>query len=314
MKSRAALAFLWLLLACEKTAPEEVIRTSFKGFPATHHCMEWQGVERCYYVVPPKEKPKHLLVALHPAFTPVQIAENVSRLAANLVPKGYLVVYPEGIDRQWNDGRVMTAVKTYNDKTDDVGFVDAVTQTIQKQYGFSPAQTTVAGMSNGGMMSQRLACQSERYGSMATVVANLPLDLRKHCKATPKPAMLVFGADDAVVLHAGGPLAKDGQATTWGAVESARDTEQFFITRNGCQPDHVKRRVIADPQLDRTRAVIREYEQCAAPLTVISVEHMGHTWPGEASRFWAWLSMRGAVSQQFGAAQAIDGFISRGAQ
>lgn len=311
MKSRVALAFFWLLLACAKTAPEEVVKTSFKGFAASYHCMNWKGVERCYYVVLPKDKPKHLLVALHPAFTPVKLTEDVSHLAASVVPDGYLVVYPEGIDRQWNDGRVMTAVKTYNDKTDDVGFIDAVTQKIQKEYGFTPAQTTVAGMSNGGMMSQRLACQSDRYGSVATIVANLPLDLRTHCNAAPKPMLLVFGTHDTVVVYSGGALAKDGQGSTWGMVESAKDTERFFAKRNGCSPHRVKRHVIADPQLDQTRVVIHEYAQCAVPLTAITVENMGHTWPGEESRFLAWLSMRGAVSHQFDAAKTIEAFIAQ---
>lgn len=308
MKYFCAIALV-LLAACSKPTAEEVIKTSFNGFNASHHCMDWKGVERCYYVVPPKGKAKHLLVALHPAFTPVKITEDVSHLAANVVPNGYMVVYPEGIERQWNDGRIMTQVKTYRDKTDDVGFIDAVTKKIQSKYGFSPEQTTVAGMSNGGMMSQRLACQSERYGSVATIVANLPMDLRMACKASPKPMLLVFGTHDTVVNYSGGALADSGKGADWGIVESAKDTERFFAERNGCQTDTVKRHVMADPQIDATRAIVSEYQGCKVPLIAITVENMGHTWPGEESRFLAFLSMRGAVSHQFDAAKTIEEFV-----
>lgn len=305
----ALLVLTGLLASCGKTTSKDVISKTFHDFNATYHCMQWKGTKRCYYVVPPAGKPQHLLMALHPAFTPVQMTETVSHLAASVVPDGYLVVYPEGIDRQWNDGRVMTEVKTYRDKTDDVGFIDAVARKIQKKYGFSAEQTTIAGMSNGGMMSQRMACQSDQYGSVATIVANLPQGLRLQCKAKPKPMLMVFGTHDTVVDYSGGVLANSGVGSEWGMVESAKATEKFFAERNGCDTDRVNRHVIADPEVDETRAVVSEYRDCKAPLITIHVENMGHTWPGEESRLLAFISQRGAVTHQFNAAKTIEQFV-----
>ena len=309
MKPFLALFLAVAVSACGPSGSKDIIRASFKGFDATYHCIDWKGTKRCYYVVPPKEKPKHLLVALHPAFTPVKLTEDVSHLAKNVVPDGYLVVYPEGIDRQWNDSRVMTKVKTYRDKSDDVGFIDAVTKKIQKKYRFTPAQTTLAGMSNGGMMSLRLSCQSELYGSVATIVANLPLDLRDACLAPPKPMLMVFGTHDTVVNYSGGVLADSGVASDWGAVESAKETEKFFAQRNGCDLDQVTRHVIGDSEIDETRAIVSAYHRCKAPLITIHVEKMGHTWPGEESRILAFLSMRGTLTHQFDAAKTIEEFV-----
>lgn len=300
---------LLVLAACGPSGSKDVIRTSFRDFDATYHCIDWKGTKRCYYVVLPKENPKHLLIALHPAFTPVKLTEDVSHLAKSVVPDSYLVVYPEGVDKQWNDSRVMTKVKTFRDKSDDVGFINAVTKKVQKKYGFTPAQTTVAGMSNGGMMSLRMACQSDNYGSVATIVANLPLDLRKHCKASPKPMLMVFGTHDTVVNYSGGVLADSGVGSDWGTVESAKETDKFFATRNGCDLDRVHRFVIGDPQIDETRAIVSAYRNCKAPFISIHVEKMGHTWPGEESRILAFLSMRGAVSHQFDAAKTIEQFV-----
>ena len=305
-----ATACLALMLAsCSKPGSDDIIQTSFKGFKATYHCFKWEGIKRCYYVVPPEGEPKHLLVALHPAFTSVQLTEDISHLAANIVPSGYMLVFPEGIDKQWNDGRVMTKVRTYRMGTDDVGFIDKVTQKVQKKYGFTPEQTALAGMSNGGMMSFRLSCQSELYGPVATIVSNLPLDLREQCKAAPKPTLLVFGTHDTVVDYSGGPLANTGVSSDWGHVESAKETERFFAERNGCDLDQVRTRTIGDPDIDETRAVVSEYRNCKQPLYAITVEGMGHTWPGEESRLFAFISQRGTVSHQFDAAKTIEQFV-----
>ncbi|PZP83522.1 MAG: hypothetical protein DI582_10870, partial [Azospirillum brasilense] len=186
---------------------------------------------------------------------------------------------------------------------------DAVTARAQKQFKLGVEDTLVAGMSNGGMMSLRLACQSDEYAKVAGVVANLPKGLRDACTATPKPMLLIFGSDDDVVEYQGGVLADSGIPTTWGEVESAKDTEAFFAARNGCDARHIKQRVLADEDIDSTAATITEYQGCkAAPLTTIHMRGMGHTWPGESSRFLAWLSTRGAVSKQFSATQTIADF------
>lgn len=303
-----------VLAACTPATPDQVLAKSFGDFSAEYRCMDWKKTQRCYYVVPPATNPKHLLIALHPAFTPVSMTENVAHLARELVPQGYLLVYPEGIDRQWNDGRVMEKVTTYRAGTDDVGFIDAVTAKIQKEYGFTANTTTVAGMSNGGMMSLRLACQSDRYGSVATVVANLPEHLREQCHATPKPMVMIFGMQDAIVDYAGGALSDDGVPEDWGVVESARDTEAFFAQRNGCQARKTHRETLADPTIDDTQAYWTRYSDCRQPLSVVHVEGMGHTWPGEESRFLAWISGRGAVSKQFSAGSAIRDFIEHTGQ
>lgn len=300
-----------MLTACGgETPPSEVIAENFKDLNASHHCIDFKGIERCYYLIQPQGKPKGMIVALHPAFTPVRMTESVAHMAALAVPRGYVVAYPEGIDRQWNDFRVMTEVKTYQDKTDDVGFIDAVTARLQQQFKFTVADTTVAGMSNGGMMSQRLACQSERYGTVATIVANLPVGLRDACAAKPKKMMMIFGTDDEVVDFGGGTLANSGVPTAWGEVESAKDTIAFFARRHGCSGKTTDT-VLADPDIDSTRAVISRHEGCRVPLTTIVVEKMGHTWPGESSRLLAWITTRGAVTQQFSAGEAMLDFIER---
>lgn len=301
---------LLLLAACSDQSPREVLSGTFGAFAnASYDCMQWQGRERCYYSIPPEGDPKMLVIALHPAFTTVKLTEDVSKLAQTVVPQGFAVVYPVGIDKQWNDGRVMTDVETYNLKTDDVGFINAVTKRAQKQFKVGVDRTIVAGMSNGGMMSLRLACQSDQYAKVAGVVANLPKDLRAACTATPKPMLLVFGGDDDIVEYQGGVLADSGIPTTWGEVESAKDTEAFFAARNGCDARHIKQRVLADEDIDGTAATITEYQGCTgAPLTAVHVRGMGHTWPGESSRFLAWLSTRGAVSKQFSATQTIADF------
>lgn len=305
----ACVPLAFMLAACGKTSPQQVLATTFASFSAARYdCIDWQGRKRCVYTIPPDTAPKGLVIALHPAFTSVEMTEKISHIGELAAHRGYAVVFPEGIDEQWNDSRVMTKVKTYNLNIDDVGFINAITVRAQKEFSITAANTTLAGMSNGGMMALRLSCQSEHYGHIATVVANLPVGLRTHCTARPKSTYLVFGGDDDIVKNKGGALADSGVASEWGEVESAKATQNFFVTRNRCRTTP-NTNILADAEIDDTKAVIDRYRGCLQPLTIVNVEGMGHTWPGESSRLFAWLSMRGAVSKQFNAGEAMLKFM-----
>lgn len=314
MKTRILL--LSVLLALGACAKEPVTRASalksIGGLPAQYQCIESEnGQQRCYYVVvPPEGKPIGLIVALHPSMTPVDIAERTVHIARLATRAGYVVAWPQGVGDQWNDGRVMKKVKTYQRQTDDVAFLDAMIHSLQRDYGFTVEQTSIAGMSNGGMMALRMVCQSNSFARAATVVANLPKDLG--CTAKPKPLLMVFGTEDDVVDYDGGVLADFGGPDDYGEVLSASDTELFFIRRNGCAPSRLMVGELADEKIDSTKAKLRQYENCGeAPLETITVEGMGHTWPGEPSRVASFITGRGPITGQFEGGQEILKFFGK---
>ncbi len=40
--------------------------------------------------------------------------------------EGFVVVYPDGIEKHWNDGRGLEAYRAHRENIDDVGFVSAL--------------------------------------------------------------------------------------------------------------------------------------------------------------------------------------------
>jgi polyhydroxybutyrate depolymerase len=305
-----------LLAACEGPTTNQTLQETFRGYKAEYNCIDWQGQRRCYYEVPPNIKPGYgkpvgLVVVLHPSKTPVDVIERTAHIAAKATYKANVVIYPEGVDGQWNDGRIATKTKTYQLGTNDVGFLEKIISSAQREYGLTPKQTYLAGMSNGGMMVLRMACQSDSFASGAAVVANLPKRMAHDCLAKAKPLMLVFGTQDDVVKYEGGVLADSGDPKDYGEVLSAVDTERFFMNHYGCAPTRLMVGELANKEIDDTVARVRQYENCSeAPLRVITVEGMGHTWPGEPSRIASFVTGRGAITRQFDATEEILKFFS----
>jgi hypothetical protein len=96
------------------------------------------------------------------------------------------VVYPNGIldydgsGRSWEDGRSPSpgqydGPNPMQQKRDDVGFINALIATIKQQEGtlVDATRVYVAGVSNGGLMTTRLLCNSSNgnYPELAKVAA-----------------------------------------------------------------------------------------------------------------------------------------------
>jgi poly(3-hydroxybutyrate) depolymerase len=93
----------------------------------------------------------------------------------------FLLVMPDGIfdegstsSRHWEDGRVPSPGSTQvAERRDDVGFLNHIVGVLRAHPSVDPTRIYVAGVSNGGMMVQRLACSMESpdYPNLARVAA-----------------------------------------------------------------------------------------------------------------------------------------------
>jgi len=86
--------------------------------------------------------------------------------------EGFIVVYPQGIDQDWNVGFGVS----YQYGTDDVGFTEALLDQLQKDFRVDPRRIYAAGLSRGGFFCHRLAAErSHRIAAVATVGASMPI-------------------------------------------------------------------------------------------------------------------------------------------
>lgn len=197
--------------------------------------------------------------------------------------RGWVVAFPDGVGHSWNDGRRDVDATAHREGVDDVGYLRALVRDLVRRLGVDPARVYVAGISNGGFMAQRLACEaSDAFAGAVSVTAQLSVDLAARCRPVrPIAVALINGTRDPIVPHDGGNVSVLG--TSRGAIWSTEATVAFWRERNGCEGpptefDHAP----TEPD-DPTRAHGRIWRNCrGAPVGLLRVEGGGHAWPGVA--------------------------------
>lgn len=244
------------------------------------------GRERTYlYRLPPGHDPSRtekwpLVIMLHGQFGTGERMEDGSQASGPADRHGFVVIYPDGVDRSWNDMRGSTKASEQN--IDDVAFVKALIDRFIAERGVDPARVFVAGMSNGGMLAFRLACElSDRVTAVAAVAALMPTNGSEACQPSRGVPMMIFsGEADPIVPYGGGTVARDA-----GVVLSADETRARWKTLNGCTTDEPP--LTMDPASDDTSVTLTRSTGCRdkADVAFYTVRGGGHTWPGGDGAF-----------------------------
>jgi polyhydroxybutyrate depolymerase len=105
------------------------------------------GVARDYILdAPVNTKAAPLLVALHGSGGSDAQLRRTINLSAPANQAGIVVVYPNGIDKGWNDGRLNRRGRIIRD-TDDVGFLTALVNDLVAKGVADPAHVVFTGIS-----------------------------------------------------------------------------------------------------------------------------------------------------------------------
>lgn len=193
-----------------------------------------------------------------------------------------VLVFPEGVNRSWNDGR-KEIFRPGEEPPDDVGFISALIDRFQKEYGLDPAKVFATGISNGGHMSIRLALElSDKIKGAAPVAAPLP---RVHEDQYPKhsiPLLFIEGTEDPLVPYEGGDIRVAPFARSRGEVLSAKETLTHFARHYGCGREPAVTAMEDADTSDSTTSRRFAYQNCSngIKLELIEVNGGGHTWPG----------------------------------
>lgn len=224
-------------------------------------------------------KPAPLVVTLHGGGMSGSQMQRVSGWNATADRAGFIVAYPDAPTRHWNDGRSATAIQQ---TTDDIAFISQLVRTLIDQKLADPSRIYATGISNGGMMTYRLACETAGiFAGYAAGIANLPAPLAKSCKpSTPVPMLIMNGTSDPLMPFNGGSVGGGGDR---GTVTSTLDTFAFWKTANGCRgQDKVRTLPDADPNDGSTIEVSEAGCPAAAPARLYTVKGGGHQMPRKA--------------------------------
>lgn len=239
------------------------------------------GRERCYHLfVPPgydPARPVPLVVSVHGFLSNPDSQAWITgwhRLAAR---EGFLVAYPQATSwpQRWNAGA------DWNAGVDDVGFFRDLLDDLTGVAAVDRSRVYVNGLSNGGGMTVRIACEAaDQIAAIGTVAAAV-VDLQDCAPAGPLPLLAFHGTADPLVPYEGGdvhrrPLREGAELTR---VPSRFLGAEAWTARwaegNGCEPTP---EVI--PQQGDVRGV--SYTGCdqGADVVLYTIEDGGHTWPG----------------------------------
>lgn len=267
------------------------------------------GVGRKYTLITPANVPNPipLIIVFHGGRQSADAARRYTRFDEFAAKENVAVVYPQGLDNNWNDGRVsedLTQRAAAN--VDDVDFTLQVIAQLEGERVADPQRVYLTGASNGGMMAMRAGCELwDRVAGIAPVIANQPADWQ--CKARRLPALFIHGTEDEYMPYAGGQIAVAKTRRNLGVVRSADETIAAFKRINAC--DGVKEAVTLDKVgRDQTIAVVTDYACKNAPLKHIVIEGGGHTWPGARTGVIADMLL-GKTSQEVNATAEIWNFF-----
>lgn len=229
--------------------------------------------------------------------------------------KGFVAVYPDGIGKNWNDGRKgeETGYRAHKESIDDVGFISALIDALIKKLNIDPRRVYVTGISNGAIMSYRLACElTEKIAAVAPVAGSIPQNLYPSCSPSrPISVLAINNVNDPLVPFAGGDITGPFGFKKLGKVLSTPETIRFWVNHDKCSSSPV---VTYEPDKDpkdgtRVRKEVYRNGKDGTEVVLYAIEGGGHTWPGG----WQYLPERtiGKTSRDIDANEVIWDFFEK---
>lgn len=276
--------------------------------------LEHGGHTRTYHLLPLADAgsdPGPLVVALHGGggrgdrldrSTEGQISREAAR-------RGWRVVFPEGIEKGWSDGRPKnTARDARRAEIDDVGFLGALIEHLVATEAIDPARVYMMGISNGGFMTQRFALDGGgAIAAGAAVTAQVAEVWRDKAPRGDVSMLWMNGTEDPLVPYEGGQVTVFGKER--GAILATDASVEWWGRDLGCGAPTTEALPDRDPK-DETRAQ-RSVRRCQGGLELVRyrIEGGGHTWPG--GQQYLPRGMIGRVSRDLDGTAAIFDFFAR---
>jgi polyhydroxybutyrate depolymerase len=229
--------------------------------------------------------------------------ERVSGWSRIADAENLLVVYLEGTSfpQRWNAADPFLA-----QDVDDVQFFRDAVADVAQIAKTDPARIYVTGVSNGGGMTHRIACEAADLVAAVGTVAALPFEVPGGCSPARPVALIAFhGTADPLVQYRGGAF-HNSRLTSW--LDVSRGSLVYpavegwiagWAVRNGCRraPDVI-------PGSGKVSSI--HYAGCreGADVILYTIHEGGHTWPGSKP-----IPFLGKTSQDIDASVAMWEFF-----
>lgn len=269
-------------MVSETPSPLGPGQTAKKSYPAGNFTASLRtpdGRDRTYLVhIPPGYSPDNsypLVIAFHGTGGQGANQEHLSKFSSLADQEGFVAVYPDGLYKEWNDGRGDSRPEA--ERIDDVTFISLLIDKLIANLAINPAYIYTSGMSNGASFSQRIACAlSSKIAGASGVGSEMGQSFSAICNPNRAiPIVLFHGDSDPVSPYGGGKARKGAQVL--GAEQSAL----FWAKKNGCNINPTTEQ-IPDLENDGTTVTRIHYTGCRnnADVILYRINGGGHAWPG----------------------------------
>jgi polyhydroxybutyrate depolymerase len=244
------------------------------------HTINVGGHDRTYRLHKPKGLPASapLVVMLHGGFGSGAQAEKAYGWDELADSTKFLVAYPDGLNRAWNVNGGGCCGRPAKEGVDDVGFITAAIADIGRHVSVDAARVYATGISNGGIMSYTLACETAIFAAIGPDSAT---QLNSCQSPHPTSVMHIHGTADRLVRFDGGPGA--GFAHIDGP--SVPQLNAFWRNVDRC----------GDPASTTNASITTQTAGCAENrrVVLVTVDGGGHQWPGFATaKLWEFFAAR----------------------
>lgn len=269
----ASILILPLLASCAHAAPPQTPPRAPGRYVET---LSWGGKTRRFILRVPKSysgRKTPAVMVLHGWTASAEDAEQYTRMAERAEKEGWIAVFPDGIGNPqgWNAGFIDL---TGMNRPDDLGFLNATLDQVEREINVDKDREYVAGHSNGAFMANylgaKLGARLAAIGSMAGTVGLRP-GVEIPTPIAPISVILLHGKADNLVAYAPGASAL---LANEGAVASAR----FWAKEDGCKPE---------PETTvKGRVTIDRYKggKDGTEVELVSVDGAPHDWWGGIGR------------------------------
>jgi polyhydroxybutyrate depolymerase len=295
------------------TAPSTSTTNSAPPHGDSTQQFEFGGLTRTYLVhVPPTydgSTPVPLVVSFHGHGGTGANQAKLTQMSDVADASGFIVVYPDGVNHAWNDGR--SGINGAEENIDDSGFVRELIGRLEKQYAIDAHRVYATGFSNGGFMCYRVASDMpDLVAAIAPVSGLLSQELASaYTSTTPVSLLLIAGTADPLVPFGGGEVAGGitaGRGMVYGALETAR----FFVNLDGCRSPGQTVVIPNTVLTDSARATRTSYVggRAGTEVQLYTVIGGGHTWPGGLQ--YSPVQLTGPTCRDFDASKVIWEFFA----
>ncbi len=236
-----------------------------------------QGEFRSFYVYIPalydSNNPSPLVFSFHGYGSSAEVNYQYTQFHNIADTANFILVHPQGSllngSSHWNVGGWTLA-----SNADDILFTEIMLNYLESNFNIDQNRIYSTGMSNGGYMSFKLACElNNRIAAVASVTGSMTPQTFNSCMPEhPTPIMQIHGTADGTVPYAGNP--------TW--TLSIEDVLNYWVDLNSCNQNP---QITSVNDINTSDGSTVDYIKYEGGLDNVTVEHYrvnggDHDWPG----------------------------------